>query len=240
MRGSIPPPPLPPPARGGEQRKGPSWGERGGFTLESMNKSTSIILVFLILLVGACTTIKKPPTAPPVPPPKEMPPLAVVTGSDLPAFRDDLGRESLSRAIRKSLEYYARLPDRTLYRMGDRRFTLRDMKDTLEAFLEIIESGASSAVIEKRVRENFDVYRASGSAPSGRVIFTGYYEPVLKGSLKKPIATLIPSIASPTTRSLYNSVNSGKIPKRASGRPRRERRAASLFQSRGDRRRRCT
>lgn len=154
-----------------------------------MKKATLIILVCLILLVSACTFFKKPPivTPPPVPPPmsKEMPPLAAVTGSDLPAFRDDMDRESLARAVRKSLEYYARLPERNTYRMGDKRFTVRDMKESLEAFLEIVESGDSSAVIEKRVREAFDVYRASGSAPSGRVLFTGYYEPVLKGSLEK-------------------------------------------------------
>ncbi len=35
------------------------------------------------------------------------------------------------------------------------------------------------------MRQTFDVYKASGSAPSGRVLFTGYYEPLLKGSLEK-------------------------------------------------------
>jgi membrane-bound lytic murein transglycosylase A len=69
--------------------------------------------------------------------------------------------------------------------MDDRRITVRDMKESLEAFLEIVESGDSPSAIEKRVQETFDVYKASGSAPSGRVLFTGYYEPVLKGSLEK-------------------------------------------------------
>ncbi len=137
----------------------------------------------MILLVGGCTFFKKPPVVPAPPPPqKEGPPLAVVTGSDLPVFRDDLDRESLAWAVRKSLEYYARLPERTTYRLGAERFTVRDMKDSLGAFLEIVETSDSPATIEKRVRETFDVYRASGGAPSGRVLFTGYYEPVLKGS----------------------------------------------------------
>jgi membrane-bound lytic murein transglycosylase A len=156
----------------------------GGFELENMKKATLIILVCLILL-GACTTLKKPPTTPPVSPPMEMPPLAVVTGSDLPAFRDDLDRESLARAVRKSLEYYARLPERYTYRLAAERFTVRDMKESLEAFLEIVETSDSPAAIERRVRETFDVYRASGSGSSGRVLFTGYYEPVLKGSPKR-------------------------------------------------------
>ena len=151
-----------------------------------MKKAILIILGCMLLLVGGCTFFKKPPVVPAPPAQqKEGPPLATVIGSDLPDFRDDMDRESLARAVRKSLEYYARLPERTTYRMGDKRFTVRDMKESLEAFLEIVESGDSPAAIEKRVRETFDVYKASGSAPSGRVLFTGYYEPVLKGSLEK-------------------------------------------------------
>jgi membrane-bound lytic murein transglycosylase A len=148
-----------------------------------MKKATLIILAFLLLLVGGCTFFKKPTVVPAPPPPqKEGPPLAAVTGSDLPLFRDDLDRESLARAVRKSLEYYARLPERTAYRMASERFTARDMKESLEAFLKIVEASDSPAAIERRVRETFDVYKASGNPPSGSVLFTGYYEPVLKGS----------------------------------------------------------
>jgi membrane-bound lytic murein transglycosylase A len=148
-----------------------------------MKKATSIILVMLLLLVGGCTFFKKPPVMPAPPPPqKEGPPLAAVTGSDLPLFRDDLDRESLVRAVRKSLEYYARLPERNTYRMAAERFTVRDMKESLEAFMKIVEASDSPAAIERRVRETFDVYRASGNPPSGSMLFTGYYEPVLKGS----------------------------------------------------------
>jgi membrane-bound lytic murein transglycosylase A len=143
------------------------------------------LILFIILLVGGCTLLKKQPPVVPPPPPKEGPPLAVVTGSDLPDFRDDMDRESLARALRKSLEYYARLPERTTYRMGDQRFTVRDMKESLETFLAIVESGDSPSSIERKVRQTFDVYKASGSAQSGRVLFTGYYEPLLKGSLEK-------------------------------------------------------
>ena len=107
----------------------------------------------------------------PPPPQKEGPPLAAVTGSDLPVFRDDLDRESLARAVRKSLEYYARLPERTTYRMAAERFTVRDMKESLEAFLKIVETSESPASIERRVRETFDVYRASGSGSSGSAFY---------------------------------------------------------------------
>jgi membrane-bound lytic murein transglycosylase A len=149
--------------------------------LAPMKKTILIILGCMLLLVSGCTFFKKPPVVPAPPPPqKEGPPLAIVTGSDLPAFRDDLDRESLARAVRKSLEYYARLPERTTYRLAAERFTVRDMKESLEAFREIVETSHSPAALERRVRETFDVYRASGS-----VLFTGYYEPVLKGSAER-------------------------------------------------------
>jgi len=152
-----------------------------------MKKRNLIILGCVLLLLGGCTFFRKPPavTPPPPVPARDVPPLAAVAGSDLPAFRDDLDRASLARAVRKSLAYYTRIPERTTWRMGEKRFSARDMKESLEAFLQIIESGADGNALERRVREDFDVYRASGSGPSGRVLFTGYYEPVLKGSLKK-------------------------------------------------------
>ena len=147
-----------------------------------MKKTILIILGCMLLLLGGCMFFKQPPVVPAPPPPQKVgPPLAIVTGSDLPAFRDDLDRESLARAVRKSLEYYARLPERTTYRLAAERFTVRDMKESLEAFREIVETSHSPAALERRVRETFDVYRASGSS----VLFTGYYEPVLKGSAER-------------------------------------------------------
>ncbi len=152
----------------------------------NMKKAILIILGCMLLQIGGCTFFKKPPAVTPPPPsPKEGPPLAAVTGNDLPSFRDDMDRESLARALRKSLEYYARLPDRMTYRVGEKRFTVREMRESLGVFLEIVESGDSPVAIERKVREIFDVYRASGSPPSGQVLFTGYYEPVLKGALEK-------------------------------------------------------
>lgn len=145
-----------------------------------MKQATLIILGCLLLLFGGCALTGKP-----VPSSKEEPPLAVKTGGDLPVFQDDLDRESLVRAVRKSLEYYARLPEGNTYRMGDERFSVRDMKESLKAFLKIVENHDSPASIDRGVRESFDVYRASGSGTSGKVLFTGYYEPILKGSRVK-------------------------------------------------------
>jgi len=152
-----------------------------------LKKGALLVLCCLLLPVGGCSLFRPPPavTQPPAAPPKEAPPLAAVPQAELPEFRDDLDRESLVRALRKSLEYFARIPGRTSYRLGETRVTARDLKVSLEAFLAMVEAGASPAEIGRRVREDFEVYRAAGSGPTGRVLFTGYYEPVLEGSLAR-------------------------------------------------------
>ncbi|MBP7033248.1 MAG: MltA domain-containing protein, partial [Syntrophobacterales bacterium] len=155
--------------------------------MRPLKKGALLVLCCLLLPVGGCSLFRPPPavTPPPAAPPKEAPPLAAVPQAELPEFRDDLDRESLVRALRKSLEYFARIPGRTSYRLGETRVTARDLKVSLEAFLAMVEAGASPAEIGRRVREDFEVYRAAGSGPTGRVLFTGYYEPVLEGSLAR-------------------------------------------------------
>ncbi len=155
--------------------------------MRPLKKGALLVLCCLLLPVGGCSLFRPPPavTQPPAAPPKEAPPLAAVPQAELPEFRDDLDRESLVRALRKSLEYFARIPGRTSYRLGETRVTARDLKVSLEAFLAMVEAGASPAEIGRRVREDFEVYRAAGSGPTGRVLFTGYYEPVLEGSLAR-------------------------------------------------------
>lgn len=167
--------------------------------MDPMKIRNLIILGCVFVLLGGCTFFRKPPAVTPHPaaPPKEPPPLAAVAAEDLPEFSDDLDLISLARALRKSLDYYARVPERTSYRIGDRRITARDMKESLEALLAVIESGASPKDVDRRVREDFDVYRASGSGPSGRVLFTGYYEPVLRGSLARTDAYRYPIYRKP-------------------------------------------
>jgi membrane-bound lytic murein transglycosylase A len=145
-----------------------------------------IFILLLTVLIGGCATI--PPKPPAVEPPtglKESPPLVLVTGADRPSFQDDMDVESLVTAVRQSIEYYNRLPERSVYRIGAERYIVREMKESLQEFLDAAGTVGDPSELAEIAGERFDVYRASGSEPSGRVIFTGYYEPVLKGSLEK-------------------------------------------------------
>ncbi len=96
----------------------------------------------------------------------------------LPA--DDRALKDVTAAVRQSLEYYQKLPADTQFIFGPDRVTAFDLAATLQRFLLIVQNDILSADEKiKRITEDFVVYRAVGYDGSGKVLFTGYYEPTL-------------------------------------------------------------
>ncbi|HOX94681.1 MAG TPA: MltA domain-containing protein, partial [Syntrophales bacterium] len=135
---------------------------------------------FVIICAGMLVACSAPVERPVIPLPE---PLALVNEEALPAFSDDLTVESLELAVTRSLKYYERLPEGRMFRIGPARYTTGEMKETLKLFLAILRSPEPRASKERRIAASFDIYRASGSGIKGAVLFTGYYEPVLKASM---------------------------------------------------------
>lgn len=121
--------------------------------------------------------------APPVAP-QTVSPLTRVPDDRLPLFTDDMDLESLETAVEKSLQYYKRAGGKGPARMGDTWVSIKDLQDSLVTLREILRSGQTAEVRQKRIRETFDVYQSIGDGKN-TVLFTGYYESLLKGSLKK-------------------------------------------------------
>jgi len=121
----------------------------------------------------------------PVPPvvPKPLPPLVRLTTDQFPLFTDDMDLESLDAAVEKSLQYYQRAAGRGPFRMGDDQITVRELRESLIALREILRSGDTEAAKQDRIRETFDVYQSTGLDGKNTVLFTGYFEPIMKGSL---------------------------------------------------------
>ena len=106
-----------------------------------------------------------------------------LTRPELPAFTDDLDRESLRQALRRSLEYARRLqPDQTLA-CGERQISATTLVQTLEAFQQVIATTSTPAALQQAIRERFHVLQSPGRNEHGEVLFTGYYEIELEGSL---------------------------------------------------------
>jgi membrane-bound lytic murein transglycosylase A len=100
-------------------------------------------------------------------------------------FADDLDVDSLDLAIELSIHYYDGVARNNVYRMSDRFFSAAQMKESLLAFRQIIKDGGSLADKKKQINEKFAIYRAAGSVDNGGVLFTGYYAPLLEGSLTR-------------------------------------------------------
>ena len=93
---------------------------------------------------------------------------------------DDREFRDMALAVRQSLEYFKKLPPETIFFFGPDRVTALDQIVTLQNFLLIIEN--DTLPVEQKidqVKRDFTLYRAVGSDGSGRVLFTGYYEPML-------------------------------------------------------------
>lgn len=94
--------------------------------------------------------------------------------------QDDLGFQDLAAAARQSLEYYKKISPETTFSMGPVKVTALDMAVSLQNFLLIVENASLTDEQKvKQIKKEFDFYQSVGSNGRGRVLFTGYYEPML-------------------------------------------------------------
>jgi membrane-bound lytic murein transglycosylase A len=100
-----------------------------------------------------------------------------------PEFRDDMDSESLTLAVRRNIEYLDRLHPETRFHYGLDDFTSKQVRESQEAFLDLLAKGLDPDHLSKEIRKKFRIYRATGRAGDRKVLFTGYYEPVYEGSL---------------------------------------------------------
>jgi len=139
----------------------------------------AFVCFLLILLMTGCARVSAPRS------PASAPTLWPVPVEEILPLADDHEGGSLIMALERSLGYYDTLPENTLLRWGDKRIPVRDLKETLLSFREIMLGGEPEAVKARRISETFSFHRSSGMDQRGTVLFTGYYEPFLEGSLEK-------------------------------------------------------
>ena len=94
-----------------------------------------------------------------------------------------MDRESLVLGIKRNLEYLNRLDPKMVFHYGPHDFTCQKVRETQKVFLNLLEKGLGTDELSREIRERFQIYRATGRVGNRRVLFTGYYEPVYKGSL---------------------------------------------------------
>jgi len=99
-----------------------------------------------------------------------------------PFFDDDMDVDSLKEALERNLQYLSKLSSDHGFIYGPDRYSCRQVLESQSAFLEMIRTVSGPKDLNERVREEFLVYRAAGR--DGRVLFTGYFEPILQGRLR--------------------------------------------------------
>ncbi len=100
-----------------------------------------------------------------------------------PVFRDDMDPDSLTLAVRRSMEYLDRLGPETVFHYGPDDFTSRQVRESQEAFLDLLAKGLDPDDLSREIKRKFRIYRATGRVGERRILFTGYYEPIYEGSL---------------------------------------------------------
>ena len=100
-------------------------------------------------------------------------------------FTDDLDPASLELAIQRSINYYENAGRNKVYRVANRVISAQQLKDTITAFRAILCKTENNADLSKKIAAEFNVYRIAGIGDSGNALFTGYYEPLLEGCLKR-------------------------------------------------------
>ncbi|MGD9733349.1 MAG: murein transglycosylase A [Desulfamplus sp.] len=142
--------------------------------------------------------------------------------SDYPDFSRDIhGKTGLKRALQQSIIYYNRVPKSKKFYFGDDKYNAAFMRLSAKKFLDFLSRSPSNEAIRNFIHKNYNVYTtvrrespdsqinsngsaryiADGSQSSEidlSVLFTGYYEPSLKGSLIKEGEYIYPIYSKPS------------------------------------------
>ena len=102
-------------------------------------------------------------------------------GGGTPALSDDLGFRDLPAAVNQSVRYYRRVRPEKVFRYGELEYTAREMEASARLFLDIVEN-LEGEERRRSMREKFHFFESRND--SGAAFFTGYYEPLLQGSLE--------------------------------------------------------
>jgi len=132
---------------------------------------------FLLLLLTGCALVKKEPLPEPA--------LEKVRFFSRLEFRDDLDYDGLTDGLLQSLAYLKKIPPERPFRFGRDVYTAAHILRTLTHFLEYIETKPSPQALKTFIATYYLIYRSIGAEETGNVLFTGYYEPTLRGSLNK-------------------------------------------------------
>ncbi len=136
-----------------------------------------LIIGLALMMAMGCTLYRKQAVTPATD-------LIRLETAEYPDFSDGLFLDNLPHGIGKSLEYLRKVPAERTFRFGQDRYSTFHLIRSLEALQAFVETRPGPEALNRFIVDRYRVYRSVGGSDSGKVLFTGYYEPHLKGSLK--------------------------------------------------------
>lgn len=98
-------------------------------------------------------------------------------------MQDDLDFAGLQPAIAQSLHLLERLPPARQYSLCGEQYSVDWLKRSLREFSTVVSRARTAGEVQRAVAAGFLLCRASGEKKAGRILLTGYFEPLLTGSL---------------------------------------------------------
>jgi membrane-bound lytic murein transglycosylase A len=147
------------------------------FSSSWLTRRTLAAVLCLLIMVPACLIGCTARTGRPLP------------AHRLPSFADDLDRASIEKAVEQSVNYLQDLPPDQKLLFHDRQVTAAWLIRSLLSFLALLHQTPDPAELRQRISIFFDVYTIKKPLAFWRLgdpmLITGYYEPLLEGSLTR-------------------------------------------------------
>ncbi len=145
--------------------------------LSLRHNSLCVLLVLMATLNLHCQRLKPPTLLKPV-----HPPLIRLSPDQHPSFQDSGDKEELRQAVKNQIRYFSRLKQSVSYPLGTKTISSETLRESLEKFLQILEDNEDND-LNQLISTYFDIYQSTGENGTGEVTFTGYYIPLVEGSL---------------------------------------------------------
>ena len=127
-----------------------------------------------------------------------------------PAFEDDGDRSSLITAVGHQIDYLNRLPGDAVATVEGDRYSIDWLLESLRLFQDILSQASPPEELDRILHESFTIYRARGRAPAGEMLITGYYQPLVAGSLRRTAPFLHPLYTQPASLAIRKALDGGR------------------------------
>ncbi|HEY7218544.1 MAG TPA: MltA domain-containing protein [Candidatus Binatia bacterium] len=113
------------------------------------------------------------------------------------AFDDDLSVDSLRKAVHYSIAYLQKQPAERVVGEQPRRLTAKEILDSLTVFDKLLGQWHCVECFMREINARFELVPSSLDPELSQVLFTGYYQPVIDGSVVRTGRFRYPLYAKP-------------------------------------------